>query len=212
MKMKYKKIDLENYERRGQFELFRSYANPYAGITMNVDITALLPVLREKGHNFFFTVLYCTSQALNSVPEFRRRIVGDELVEYEHCDMSYTLMTETGAYCYCEESCEEPYEEFLQNAQEHKLQALQKKSFDDGEDPNRLCFVSSLPWLSFTDIQQPLPQPADSIPRITWGKYFEQNRKILLPYNITFNHALADGVHAGRFFEELNKQISSICE
>lgn len=35
------KIDLEGYPRRDQFHYFRSTAQPYAGVTVAVDITNL---------------------------------------------------------------------------------------------------------------------------------------------------------------------------
>ena len=40
--MEYKVIDMETYPRRDQFELFNSYAYPYMGLTVNVDITDFL--------------------------------------------------------------------------------------------------------------------------------------------------------------------------
>lgn len=42
--------------------------------------------------------------------------------------------------------------------------------------------------------------PADSIPRISWGKYFEENGKIKLPMSVQAHHALMDGMHVGQYF------------
>ncbi len=41
-------------------------------------------------------------------------------------------------------------------------------------------FISTLPRISYTSLIQPVPVPADSNPRITWGKYFVQEERVLL--------------------------------
>ncbi|TFG78810.1 MAG: chloramphenicol acetyltransferase, partial [Flavobacteriales bacterium] len=42
--------------------------------------------------------------------------------------------------------------------------------------------------------------PGDSVPRITYGKFFEQDWKLMMPLNIQAHHALVDGHHLGAFF------------
>ena len=66
--MNYRVIDMGRDPRRAQYDYFRSLANPYAGVTVNVDITALLDWTKRTGSNFFLTVLYAVSRAANSVP------------------------------------------------------------------------------------------------------------------------------------------------
>ena len=70
---------------------------------------------------------------------------------------------------------------------------------DDGEDALSLIFVSTLPWLYYTDLRQPTPRPADSNPRVTWGKYRMQNGAATMPVTLLAHHALVDGVHIDRF-------------
>ena len=94
-----------------------------------------------------------------------------------------------------------PLDEFLPYARERVAQAVEAPEMDDGEDPDELFFVSSLPWLSFTSLTLPIPNPADSNVRITFGKFYEQEGKIFLPLNLTAHHALADGLHLARFYE-----------
>ncbi len=45
--------------------------------------------------------------------------------------------------------------------------------------------------------------PVDSVPRIAWGKYFKDQDKVMLPLSIQAHHALMDGVHAGRYYEQI---------
>ena len=81
--------------RGGQFEYFRSMTDPWAGITVPVDITELLVSLH--GRPFFLSFLYAVMRAANAVPELRRRLLPDgQVVEYDHCDPSYTVMKPDG--------------------------------------------------------------------------------------------------------------------
>ena len=71
-------------------------------------------------------------------------------------------------------------------------------------------FISTLPWVSYTSLIQPVPIPADSTPRITWGKYFAQGNRILLPVSVLCHHALVDGIHIANFYKQLDEQILTI--
>ena len=88
-------VDMTKDPRGGQFEYFRSMTDPWAGITVPVDITDLLDSLH--GRPFFLSFLYAVMRAANAVPELRRRLLPDgQVVEYDHCDPSYTVMKPDG--------------------------------------------------------------------------------------------------------------------
>ena len=203
----YQFIDMSGDPRRAQFDYFRTMASPYVSVTVPCDITPLRAAGKERGLPFFLTLLHTAIGAANDVPELRRRIKGDRVAEYDRCLSSHTVALENGAYCYCTLDCAKPLEEFLPYAQEQVAQAVCAPEMDDGEDPDELYFVSSLPWLSFTALSLPVPNPADSNVRITFGKFYEQDGKILLPLNLTAHHALADGIHLARFYEAFERRV-----
>lgn len=199
-------LDLTNDPRRAHFDYFRSMANPYLSVTANCDITALREKTVRESLPFFLSLLYCAIGAANAVPELRRRIRGEDAVEYDRCDSSHTVALPDGSYCYCRLNCAKLFAEFLPYAQAEVERVKAAPDIDDGEDGDSLFFVSSLPWISFTGLSLPTPSPADSNPRITFGKFFPQGGRILLPVNLTVHHALVDGLHAARFFEELERR------
>ena len=203
-------IDMKNDPRRGQFEYFRTFANPYASMTANCDVTHLRHTVLENGWPFFLTALYCAINAANDVPELRRRIKGDQVVEYETCLSSHTVALPDGTYCYCELDCSKPFAQFLPYAQAEVETAKQRRSLDDGEDPDRLFFVSSIPWVSFTALSMPVPNPPDSNVRINFGKFYEQGDRILLPLNLSAHHSLCDGIHIARFYEAFERRAAEI--
>lgn len=207
MEINKRKIDMNAYARRNHFNYFRSMANPYVGMTVNVDITDFLRKIREGKQPFFLSVLYHMANAANAIPEMRQRIVDDGIVEYDRCLTSHTVSLDDGTYCYCQLDCSRPFGDFIQYAQRAQELARQESGLDDGDEPDSLFFVSTIPWVSYANIIQPTPSPADSNPRITWGKYFEQEGKILMPVTLLCNHALVDGRHLAQFYENLAKEL-----
>ena len=111
--MPYKTLDMSAYRRKAHFDYFRAMACPYVGLTANVDITALLAKVRAEKLPFFLTVCYCAAQAANSVPEFRQRIVGEGIVEFDHCPTSHTVALEDGTYCYCTLRADMPFADYI---------------------------------------------------------------------------------------------------
>ncbi len=203
-------IDMTQSPRRGQYEYFRTLQNPHVSLTANCDITHLYQVTKERGYPFFLTLLHCVIGAANAVEEFRRRIRGQEVVEYENCISSHTVALPDGGYCYCELDCSRPLEEFLPYAQREVERSKENASLEDGEEAGRLYFVTSVPWVSFTSIHLPVAGADDSNPRITFGKYFRQEGKLLLPLGLQLHHGLVDGAHIARFFEEFARRMENL--
>lgn len=194
-------------DRQAQFDYFRSFANPYASITVEMGITAMHRRVKEAGYPFFLSLLYCTVRAANQIPQLRQRLMGDTLVEYDFCRSSHTVALENGSYCYCRLDCNMPFADFLPYAVAEVERAKVSPSLDDGDEATELYFVTSVPWVSFTSVSLPVPNPADSNPRITFGKYFFRGEQLLLPVSLTVHHALADGIHIGRFFEAMEQEL-----
>ena len=89
-----------------------------------------------------------------------------------------------------------------------KVRSLVNLKDEPGRDD--LLFVTSIPWVSFTNITHPISMhPVDSIPRISWGKYFEENGKTKLPLSVQAHHALVDGIHTGRYFELIQDMLDN---
>lgn len=209
--MKYKKIDMETYNRKAGFEYFKKLAFPYIGVTSNVDITEVEKLRKEKNMPFFLTILYIASQAANRVIEIRRRIdENGDIIEYENCKTSHTVALEDRTYVYCELDSNMSYFDYIKIGKIRQKEAQKKGGLEDEEDSCSLFFVSSLPWITYTSLAQPVPVPADSNPRITFGKKFDMNGRIYMPVSLLVHHGLVDGIHIADFyknFEIVSKEV-----
>lgn len=204
-------IGLETYPRRSHFEYFGAMAYPYLGLTANVDVTNLRRFAKAHGGSSFHAILWAAAKAANRIPELRQRIVDGQIVEFDHCNIGYTVAREDHTFCNCYTETRMSMEEFLVDARARQEAAKEKSGFvNPDEDETGLIFTSSVPWVAFTQVVQPVPCPGDCNPRIIFGKYIADNEKTLMPLHIQCNHALVDGWHIAeffRFFQEINDSL-----
>lgn len=205
--MGYIEINMGTYKRRDHFSYFKSMAYPYVGLTVEVDITEFIGNIKSKGAPFFFSFMYAVCAMANRIPQFRQRIKGDGIIEYTSCPASYTVALEEDLYCYCCLDCSMPFDRFLPYAAERQRMAIENPGIKDGDDVLSYLFISSVPWTTYTALIQPVPFPADSNPRITWGKYFRKDGRTFIPVTVLLNHALADGKQIALFFDYLTESL-----
>lgn len=212
--MEYHYIDMDNYARKEHFAYFRAMANPFVGVTVNVDITSLLKTIKKEGLPFFLTINYIIGRAANAVVQFRQRIKDDKIIEFASCPTSHTEGLKDGTYGYCVLAMDKDFKEYLPYALKQQAEARCSGSIAEPDVDAMLqkLFVSCLPWLAYSALIQPTAGPCDSNPRITWGKYFENDGKILLPLSVLCHHALVDGAHVAKFYEEVEKEMLKISE
>ena len=209
--MAYKTIDLETYPRRAHFAYFSSLSYPYVGVTVNVDVTALVRRCRAEGWSFYLTFLHAAALAADGVPELRRRIHQGGIVEYDECPTSHVELLADGTYCYCTLRHHMPFSEYLPRAERQRALSREAASIEEDEDAEGMYFISTLPWLRYTALIQPVAGGEESNPRITWGRYeADAAGRLQLPVSLLVHHALADGVHIAAFYANLNKEIGTI--
>jgi chloramphenicol O-acetyltransferase type A len=100
---------------------------------------------------------------------------------------------------------------FLPYAQEEVEQAKNRASIEE-HDPVRLFFISSVPWVSYTGLQLPLPSADFSNPQITFGKAYWQEERYLLPLSLNVHHGLCDGIHISAFFQRFEEICKHVAE
>ncbi len=205
-------IDMSQSPRAGQFAYFSAMADPWAGATVMVDITDFLSAIREKGLPFFLSFLFAVTRAGNAVPELRRRLLPDGTVmEYDLCQPSYTAMKPDDAYVYVDvDGGIADIRAFCAQGKANQATAIEKGVLAEGGDVLDHFFISSVPWLPYVQIKLPGGMPGDSHPRISWGQYREENGRVRIPVTLYVHHALADGLHISRFFENLRRELDAI--
>ena len=206
--MAYQRIELAAYPRRAHFEYFRSLSWPWLGTTVSVDVTPLLAYCRENRRSFYLTFMHAAALAAEGVRELRQRIHDGQIVEYDECPTSHIELLEDQSYCYCTLHHHMPLERYYEDAEQARRTCRQNGITED-EDAESMLFISTLPWLSYTALIQPVAGGDESNPRITWGKYEQDAQgRFHMPVTLLVHHALADGIHLAQFYGNLNAEIA----
>jgi chloramphenicol O-acetyltransferase type A len=199
-------IDMETWKRKDHYNYFRQLDYPHFNICGNLNITSFYRHIKENGLPFFISVLYASTETANNIREFRFRIRGDQVIEHEIVSPSFTVLAEEEIFSFCTSNFTENYGDFKNNTLKEIEKVRNNISMKDEPGRDDLLYITSIPWISFTSITHPIQMnPVDSIPRISWGKYFEESGKILLPMSVQAHHALVDGIHVGKFFNDLQE-------
>jgi len=206
--MKYKKIDLEQWKRKDQYDFFKTFDLPFFNVTANVDVTELYAYSKKEGLPFFYTTLHCLLETVNTIPELRYRIDGEEVIEYQEVHAGATILKEDNTFLYGTIMYKK---DLLQFVKEGKASVEEQKKSRGFLPHGRtdVIYVSAIPWVSFTGFQHARKTDhPDSIPRVVLGKYFEENGRLKMPVSLEVHHALADGYHVGLFFEHFQQFIN----
>lgn len=205
----YKKLDMEQYPRKAHFDYFRSLAYPYVGVTVDVDVTELARACKEE--SFYLMFMHAAALAADGIPEFRQRIQGDGIIQFKECPTSHTEMKGDGTYCYCTLHHHMPLAEYLEQAKEKREWCREHGNLEEDEDVLGIHFISTLPWLHYTSLIQPVAGGDESNPRITWGAYQVNDKgRYIMPVSILAHHGLVDGMHLGLFYQKLEFQIQTL--
>lgn len=207
--MAYKYIDMNSYERKDHFEYFRSLQYPYVGVTVNVDVTGIVEYCKKNDYSFFLMFMHAVALAADEVKQLRQRIRQGKIVEYDECPTSHTELLDNGTYCYCTVHHHMDDKEYYKQALEAR-QSCKENGISEDDEVESMYFITSLPWINYTSLIQPVAAGDESNPRISWGKYIkDETGKYHMPVSILVHHGLVDGMHIGQFFENLDKHIKT---
>lgn len=192
-------IDISTWERKAHFEWFNQFANPCVTVGNMMDVTTLLEFCSDLSISSFATIMYSVCTALNSIEQFKYRILENTLIEISNANAAYTSAINDKLFKNCRVSSQQSLLSFCAHVKAES--AHNKETTGEDKDFNNITIIddfyfSCVPWIDFAYLIQPIPDMSienKSIPRITWGKYTQQDQKSLMMMDITANHALVDG-------------------
>lgn len=201
-------IDMQTWSRRDHFKLFRTFDQPHFSMCVNVDVAAFHPFVKRTGCSFTVAMVYVISRASNAIPEFRHRIRGDQVVEHEIVHPGFAILVDRDLFSFCDVEYADDFSEFARRAADGISNVKEHPDLEATQDKDDVVYMSPIPWVSFTSFTHPMPShAADSIPRFAWGKYFEEGGILKMPVAVQGHHAVMDGIHMGRFYEQLQDDL-----
>lgn len=215
--MSYKVIDRSSYYRKGVFRHFSEDCKCSLSMTARVDVTDLVAWSTRTGSKFYINFLYVLAKVMNAREDYRMGYLWqtDELICYDAVHPAQYVFHEDTETCtpvystYCED-----YETFYQNAVAdlERAKGTREYGLDAAGHPNWFD-ASYIPWVSYDALHLELPDGYLYLaPIVNWGKYREENGRLLMPVTVRMNHAVADGYLVANVFRLLQREMDDLCQ
>jgi chloramphenicol O-acetyltransferase type A len=202
-------LDVNNWARRDQFEFFRGFDKPYFNVCVPLDVTELVALLRERpGSSVSLAYHYLALRIANEVEPFRYRLRDGKVLVHDviHGATTVLLSNESFAFAYFDYTAD--YRKFTADAQRVITEVKREGIFKDSPSDNLIHFTT-LPWVSFTSFSHARNWgQEDSVPKITFGKFTNEGKRVLMPFSVEVHHALMDGLHVGRYLTRLEAALA----
>lgn len=202
----YQVIDMKSWRRAMHCQVFRDCIEPAYCVSLELDITNFLEKVREKGYSFTMAMIYAVSKCANEIEEFRYRFVDGQVVLFDKINTAFTyLNSETELFKVVNVEMEDTMDQYVAVARE---KAEAQEAYFTGPLGNDVFQFSPLPWVAYTHISHTNSGKKDNAtPLFDWGKYFERDGKILLPFSVQVHHSFVDGIHIGKLIESIQAYL-----
>lgn len=209
MSNNYKIINIENWKRKMHCEIFKNSALPQYCVTVELDISNFYKKVKSKNWSFTFAFIYAVTKCANEIEEFRYRFLNGKVALYERIDTSFTYLDKkTELFKVVSVEMKDDIEEYIHLAERT---TKNQKEYFTGPLENNVYQFSSMPWITYTHISHTFNgNKENSIPLFDWGKYYEKNEKLLLPFSVQVHHSFVDGIHIGKLIEKLQIYLDNI--
>jgi len=205
----YTTIEKTHWKRKDHFDFFQSMDQPFFGITTNVTCGRLFHFCEAEGQSFFAHYLFRCIHAVNAVENFKYRVIGNDVVQYDTIHASSTILRKDETFGFSFLPFTHDFKEWCDCIASEKAAVENEAGLRHNEDAKRqdMIHFSALPWLSFTSMTHPShPAYKGSVPKISIGAAREINNDYTMPISVDVHHGLVDGLHVSRFinfFQEL---------
>jgi len=197
-----KRIEIDNWNRKEQYNFFSKFSEPFFGVTVNVNCTKAYSKAKEKQVSFFLYYLYRALKAANKIDNFKYRIIENQLYEFNTVNASPTINRPNGTFGFAYMDFEEDETIFYKNALLEIEKVQNSNNLLPAVSGENVIHFSAIPWIDFTSISHArnFSYP-DSCPKISFGKMTETLGVKSMPASIHGHHALMDGYHIGKFVD-----------
>lgn len=206
----YEIIDQTNWKRAMHCMVFRNSIEPAFCLTCELDITDFLKKIKKQHFSFTMAMIYAVTYCANQIEEFRYRFVDGEVVLFDRIDTAFTYLNqETELFKVVHVPMQDTMAEYVVLASQ---MAKQQEDYFTGPLGNDVFQFSPMPWISYIHVSHTNAGHKDNAtPLFDWGRYFEKDGKVLLPFTIQVHHSFVDGLHVGRLIESLQDYLN-MCE
>ena len=207
--MKEIEFDLENNP-------FINFLSSRYTMSARIDVENLWIKSKEQDLSFFVMSLGALMNALNDIPQMRRRIIDGKVIEFESLDAVCPIMDKDETV-FKEIRIEAPqrfhnilkWHDYVVDYQLNVLEGVDKAfDLDTMErDKINIANFSCIPWVDFDSITNATAAGNAIQPLITWGKV---NENYEMTVSITVSHIFVNGLELAKFYKNAQENFDSL--
>ena len=210
--MNYTKIDLSTWKRGTLFKFYIDKMRVVMSLTVEIDVAPLIEYVKKNGLNFYPAMIWVVSKVINSCGEFKYGWDGEgNLIKWDYISPSY-------AHFYREdEAFVKSVTEYSEDLFDFHTRFLSDRARHEnergivGSQPPNFFDVTCLPWVKYSHFDLHVFDEGKFLaPVVSCGKYEFSGDKALMPLTMNIHHAVADGFHLSRFFNEVQEVIRGL--
>lgn len=204
-----KEVNPQDTLRAMAYKLWLKAPNPMVTFFKTLDITNLIKISKNKGLKLNMLLDFCIGRAAAQVKEFFLLPVGEKLIKYDSLAVNTIVKNKTGEVSSCDILFVPDLDAFNQEYLTHTGQVAQTCQ---DRDLSADCMVIGTSAIVDTEIDGAVGMNSGIFnnPFLIWGKYRKKWFRYTLPLSFQFHHTQMDGAHAGRFLENLQKEINTL--
>ena len=203
----YRVIDEKTWKRATHCAVFRNCIEPSFCVTFELDVTKFYREIKKKGLSFTFSLIYMVTECANQIEEFRYRFLDGKIVLFDKIDTAFTYLDKaTELFKVVNVPFEGSMQEYCKTA---KHKAEMQKDYFTGPLSNDVFQFSPMPWVTYRHISHTNSGKKDNAtPLFDWGKFYEKDERLLLPFSVQVHHSFVDGVHIGKLAEKAQEKLN----
>lgn len=210
--MRYTTIDLKTWDRGKLFQFYIDKMRIVMSLTVDIDVTNLKIFAKKKDVDFYPLMLWVVSKTVNAHDEFKYSWdMEGNLIKWDYVSPSYTdFHSEDETFTKMVTEYSEDLFAFCSRVQADRERYQNDRAVLENQ-PLNFFDVSCLPWVKYKHFDVHVFDEGKFLaPVVTWGKYEPENGRLMMPLTMNIHHAVADGFHLSRFFNEVQELINTL--
>lgn len=192
---------LSDYPRRAHFDFYRAHPSPFYSVTFELVATRLRERLADEGAPVYAGLCWHFHRALLTLPAFRVRLAGDELVLHDRLRMGLTVPAPRRTFSFATFEWEPEWAKFAGSARAVLARASESIDLSGGKEPD-FAYYTALPKIPFTAFTHVTPtDPTAGQPGTAFGRMVERDGGFRVPVGVQVNHLFIDGGDLGDLYE-----------
>ena len=204
-----REIDPKDTTRASAYELWMKAPNPMVTFFKTLDVTNIVRVSKKKHLKFNMLLDYCIGKAAVDVKEFYVLPVGEKLIQYDTIAVNTIVKNKDGEVSSCDILYTDDLEKFNRDYLNYTVRTAETSQDRDLSEDSMVIGTSAI---VDTEIDGAVGMNSGIFnnPFIIWGKYRKKVFRYYLPISFQFHHTQMDGAHAGKFLENLQREINKV--